>query len=198
MIGRKYPFRFFLLIHPLGSSWLTLTTFNVTAEVDLIWELRDVHFESVLDLVEDLGVTLVRHEGDCETLGSKSSSPGHSVEVGVSVLGHVVVENNIDPLDVHATPEEVGGHEDPLLEILELLVSGESLLLSHASVDGNGWEILLYEELGQRNTSLHGLDKDDDLVEFQHIEQLEQFPVFLRVLQLDVVLLETVQCQPGL
>ena len=145
------------------SSWLPLTTFNVTAEVDLIWELRDVHFESVLDLVEDLGVTLVRHEGDCETLGSKSSSPGHSVEVGVSVLGHVVVENNIDPLDVHATPEEVGGHEDPLLEILELLISGESLLLSHPSVYGNSWEILFYQQLRQGHTSLHRLDEDDDL-----------------------------------
>ena len=33
------------------------------------------------------------------------------------------------------------------------------------------------------------------LVEFQNIEQLKQFPVFLRVLQLDVMLLETVEGQ---
>ena len=122
----------------------TLATFNVTAQVDLVGQLRDVHFESVLDLVEDLGISLVRYEGDGETFGSKSPSPGHSVKVGVRVLRHVVVEHNIDSLNVHATTEEVGGNQDPLLEILELLVSGESLLLSHASVNGNSGEILLY------------------------------------------------------
>ena len=141
----------------------TLAAFNVTAQVDLVWELRDVHLEPVLDLVEDLGVALVRHEGDGETLGSKPASSGNTMKVGVSVLGHVVVEHNVDSLNVHATAEEIGGHEDSLLEILELLVSGESLLLSHASVNGNGGEILLYEELSQGHTSLHRLDKDDDL-----------------------------------
>ena len=147
------------------SSWFPLATFNVTAEVDLVWELRDVHFESVLNFVEDLGVSLVRYEGDSETLGSKPPGSGNSVEVGVGILGHVVVEDNVDSLNVHATTEEVGGDEDSLLEILELLVARESLLLSHASVNGDGGEILLYEELGQGNTSLHGLDKDDDLQE---------------------------------
>merc|ERR1719273_1574075 len=161
------------------DSSCPLATLNVTAQVDLIWELRDVHLEPVLDLVEDLCIALVGHKGDGETFGSKPSSPGHPVQVGVSVLGHVVVEDNVDSLNVHATTEEVGGDEDSLLEILELLVARESLLLSHASVNGDGWEILLYEEL----------------VEFQNIEQLEQFPVFLRVLQLDVMLLETVQGQ---
>merc|ERR1719278_1899448 len=166
MIGRKYPFRFFLLIHPLGSSWLTLTTFNVTAEVDLIWELRDVHFESVLDLVEDLGVSLVRYEGDGETLGSKSTSPGDPVKIGVGVLGHVVVENKIDSFNIHATTKQVGGNEDSLLEILGLLISGESLLLSHSSVNGDGWEVLFYQELGESHTSLDRLHEDDDLIEF--------------------------------
>ena len=44
------------------------------------------------------------------------------MEVGVRVLGHVVVEDDVDPLDVHATAEQVSGHQDPLLEVLELLV----------------------------------------------------------------------------
>ena len=155
------------------SAVCPLATLNVTAQVDLIWELRDVHLESVLDLVEDLGIALVRHEGDGETFGSKPSSPGHSVQVGVSVLGHVVVEDNVDSLNVHATTEEVGGHEDSFLEILELLVARESLLLSHASVNGDGGEILLYEELSQGNTSLHGLHKDDDLQE-TNINELQR------------------------
>ena len=96
-------------------------------------------------------------------INNQPASPGNSVQICVCVLRHVVVEDNVDALNVHATAEQVGGDENPLLEILELLVSGESLLLSHASVNGDGGEILLYEELGQGNTSLHGLHKDDDL-----------------------------------
>ena len=36
------------------------------------------------------------------------------MEVGVCVLGHVVVEDDVDALDVHAAAEEVRRHQDPL------------------------------------------------------------------------------------
>ena len=39
---------------------------------------------------------------------------GSPVQVGVGVLGHVVVEDDVDALDVHAAPEEVRRHQDPL------------------------------------------------------------------------------------
>ena len=44
------------------------------------------------------------------------------MEVGIRVLGHVVVEHYVDPLNVHTTTKQVGGYQDTLLEILELLV----------------------------------------------------------------------------
>ena len=47
-------------------------------------------------------------------LCSKPPSPGHPVEVGVGVLGHVIVEDDVDTLNVHATAEEVGGDKDAL------------------------------------------------------------------------------------
>lgn len=53
------------------------------------------------------------------------SSP-HPVEVGVRVLGHVVVEGDVDSLDVHPSAKQVGGHQDPPLEIFELLVARQS------------------------------------------------------------------------
>ena len=45
-----------------------LATLNVRGEVDLVRELCDVHLEPLLHLVQDLGVGLVRHEGDSKTL----------------------------------------------------------------------------------------------------------------------------------
>ena len=44
------------------------------------------------------------------------------MQVCVSVLRHVVVEHNVDSLNVHATAEQVGGNQNSLLEVLELLV----------------------------------------------------------------------------
>ena len=50
-----------------------------------------------------------------------------------------------------------------LLEVLELLVAGESLLLVHSPVDGDGGEVLLDQELGEGHATLDALDEDDDL-----------------------------------
>ena len=48
------------------------------------------------------------------------------MKVHIGVLGHVVVEHDVDPLDVHSSSEQIGGDEDTLLEVLELLVAGKS------------------------------------------------------------------------
>jgi hypothetical protein len=47
------------------------------------------------------------------------------VEVGVGIFGHVIVEHNVDTLNVHTTTKQVGGNQDSLLEILELLVTSQ-------------------------------------------------------------------------
>ena len=107
-------------------SDLHLSTLNITAEVNLVWQLGDVDLEPVLNLVEDLGVALVTDEGDGQTLGAESSCPGDPVEVGVRVLRHVVVEHDVDSLNVHSTTKQIGGNQNSLLEILELLIPGNS------------------------------------------------------------------------
>lgn len=52
--------------------------------------------------------------------------PGYSVKVGVRVLGHVVVEDDVDLLDVDASREDVGRDHDAGAESLELAVLLES------------------------------------------------------------------------
>merc|ERR1719237_716083 len=186
------------LFHASVTLALFLAPLDVRGEVDLVGQLADVDLEPVLDLVERLGVGLVRHEGDGQALGAEASRPRHSVQVGVGVLGHVVVEDDVDALDVHAAPEEVRRHQDPLLEVLELLVAGEPLLLVHAAVDGDGREVLLDQQLRKGHAPLHAFHEDNHLVELEGVEELEELPVLLRVLELDVVLLQPVQRQLGL
>ncbi len=47
----------------------------------------------------------------------------HPVQIGVRIFWHVVVENDVDPLNVHPSAKEVSGHQDPPLEVLELLIT---------------------------------------------------------------------------
>lgn len=54
------------------------------------------------------------------------SCASHAVEVlvrAIVAVGEVVVHHDVDALDVDAAAEEVGGHKDALLEVLELLVA---------------------------------------------------------------------------
>lgn len=51
----------------------------------------------------------------------------------VLAVGEVVVHHDVDALDVNAAAEQVGGHQDALLEVLELLVA-----VRPATSQGNG------------------------------------------------------------
>ena len=85
------------------------------------------------------------------------------MKVGVGILGHVVIEDNVNSLNIHTTAEQVGSNQDTLLEVLELLISGKTFFLGHRSVDGNGGEVLVNQELGKSHATLHTLHEDDNL-----------------------------------
>lgn len=55
-------------------------------------------------------------------IGNRNYGLTDSVEVCVRILWHVVVENNVDSLNVHASAKQVGCNKDPPLEVFELLV----------------------------------------------------------------------------
>ena len=46
----------------------------------------------------------------------------HSVEVGVGIFRHVVVEHDIYSFNIHASSKEIGGNQHSLAETLERLV----------------------------------------------------------------------------
>ena len=50
----------------------------------------------------------------------------YAVEVHVGGLGHVVVEDNVDTLNVHAAAKQIRGHQDAIVEALELVVVGQT------------------------------------------------------------------------
>ena len=62
----------------------------------------------------------------------------------------------------------------------------------------NTWEIAFAKQFVQLRSSQSAFHKDDDLVEFERIEQFVELPVFLCLAQLDVVLLKAVESKLGL
>lgn len=69
------------------------------------------------------------------------------------------------------------------------------LLLAHARVHRNAGKVALAQELVELGGTQSRLDKDDDLVELEIVQELIELPVLLALGQFNVVLLETVQSQ---
>ena len=69
------------------------------------------------------------------------------MQVSVSVLWHVVVEDDVDALDVHSTAKQVGGDQNPLLEVLELLVPSSNCVIKrcmHLNADAQHKQTLIF------------------------------------------------------
>lgn len=58
-------------------------------------------------------------------LNSGDKIHAHPVQIGVGVFWHVVVENNVDSFNIHASAKQVSSNQNPPLEILELLIAGQ-------------------------------------------------------------------------
>lgn len=176
---------FYLSVHV--SRWIN--TF--------FWELGDLDVESGLDLLQNLFVLLGGDQRDGQTLGTESTGSTDSVQVLVGLVGQVVVDGQIDSFDIDTSTKHIGGNTDTLVELLERFVSLDSLFLRQSRVDGDGREVTSAQQLVQLVGSLGGSDEDDDLVEFQRVQQVRQLSVLFLLLQLDVVLLQTMQGQLG-
>lgn len=85
--------------------------------------LRQGNLESLLDGLENLLVLLAADKGDTETLGTETTSTTDTVKVRVGITGKIVVDGKVDTLDIDTTTEDISGDTDTLVELLELLVT---------------------------------------------------------------------------
>lgn len=175
--------------------------------------LRKGNLETLLNLLQDFLIFLAAHERDSKTLGTETTSTTDTMQVGAGIAGQIVVDGQVDALNIDTTSEDISGNADTLLEILELLVAADTiyrvsllsirastcsnvpLFLADAGVDSDGREVAFAQKLIQFVRTSSALDKDNNLVELQIIEQVVQLAVLLLLIQLDVVLLESVQSE---
>jgi hypothetical protein len=112
--------------------------------------------------------------------------------------GSTLTNADIDSLNIDTSPKDVSCNEDTLFKALELLVSVDSLLLLNTSVNTDTREIAFDQQLVQLVGSCNGLYEDDDLVEFERVEEIIQFTILCTLFQSNKVLLETMEGELGL
>lgn len=96
------------------------------------------------------------------------------MEVGVDLGGEVVVDDDIDVGKVHATAHKVCGDKDTRLGLLEIVVRLGTLRLRHAGAGHNGGEVIGAEDAAELLGVAGGVDKDDDLIELDIVEEFCQ------------------------
>lgn len=117
------------------------------------------------------------------------------MEVLVGLSRQIVVDGQVDSLDIDTSAENISRHTDSLLELLELLVSGNSLLLGDTRVHSSAGEAVSVEDLRQTVGSRGGLDENNHLVELEVVEQIAELSVLGLLVNVDKVLLQTVQSE---
>jgi hypothetical protein len=171
---------------------------HVRGHINLLGELGDLDLEAGLDRLENLSVLLVSNKGNSETLGTETTSTTDTVEVGIGSIGDIVVDDNVHTRDIETTGENIGGDEDTLVELLEGLVAGNTLLLGHRTVNADTGEVALNQQLVELLGALNRLDKDAHLVELKRVQKVVQLAVLLVLGNADKVLLKTVEGELGL
>jgi hypothetical protein len=102
---------------------------HVSAGIDtLLREFGKRDLKALLNRLKDSLVFGAADEGDTETLGTEATGTTDTVEVRIGFVRHVVVDGNVDTLDIDTTTENVSGHTDTSLEVLEFLVALDTIM----------------------------------------------------------------------
>jgi hypothetical protein len=85
--------------------------------------LRKSNLESLFNIRQYSTISLAADKGNTQALGSETTSTSNTMEVLVCVLGHIIVDGEIDPLDINTSTKHIRGNADTLVEFFEFLVA---------------------------------------------------------------------------
>lgn len=94
------------------------------------------------------------------------------MQILVRGVREVIVDDNIDSFNVNASSKQICGHQDTLVEIFKGFVASNSLFLFHSRMDADGREVAIIKETIQFIGTSNFGNEDDDLIEFQSIQEI--------------------------
>merc|ERR1719500_2646158 len=170
ILGTEQFLIFSFLLH--DSSWFGLGLRVIRQLVGTAGHRRGN--QHLLEVVEEMAVVRCKK---CDRLArlASSTSPSNPVGVGVDGLGHVVVEDQTDVLDVDTSPSHVCSHQDILGSLLEATESVFSLFLALPTVQGGRVVTHLLQTFRQHIRSLLLVDENNDGRVNTSVEDLDEF-----------------------
>ena len=128
------------------------------------WDGFDFSAQLLLNPVQSESV-IVGDEVDGDTEVTEPSASANPVQVGLSHLGEVEVDDHVDGLDVDAPGEEVAADEVPAESGSEVVEDSVPVGLGHLGVDVVAGVAQLRDLLGQQLHSLGGVAEYNALEE---------------------------------
>mmetsp|Transcript_11140 Transcript_11140/g.34135 ORF Transcript_11140/g.34135 Transcript_11140/m.34135 type:complete len:230 (+) Transcript_11140:436-1125(+) len=165
---------------------------HVRCHVNRIRQLRDGNLEPTLHIVQHLRILVGRDERNRQALRAETACAADAMKVRVCFGRHVVVDYNVDSLHINTSTKDVCRHKNALLEIFEGFVPSNPVLLVEPAMYANGRKVAIYEQLVQLRRTCDAPNKDDDLIELERVQQIIQLSVLLALLQIQVVLKQSV------
>lgn len=92
------------------------------------------NLEALLDLLQHLHVRLGTDKGDGETLGTETTGTTDAVKIGVGIGRQIIVDGQVDTLNINTTTEDISGNANTLVELLELLVTLDTIIHEENSI----------------------------------------------------------------
>jgi len=126
---------------------------HVQRFVDVPRDWLDLSSQLLLDPVESEPV-IVGNEVDGDSEVAKSSTAANPVQVGLSHLGEVEVDDDVDSLNVDTSGEEIAAHEVPAEAGPEVVEDSVAVSLGHLGVNVVAGVTELSDLLGQQLHSL--------------------------------------------
>jgi len=83
------------------------------------------------------------------------------MEIGLSVLGEVKVDNNIDSLDIDTTSQQIAANEVTTGSIAEVVEDTIAVVLNHAGMAVKARVSELGNLLSKKFDTIGGITKDD-------------------------------------
>lgn len=124
---------------------------------------------------------------------SKTTRSTNAVQIRLSVLWEIEVDDNVDSLDIDTTSQQIGADKVSAYAIPEIVENTVAVVLEHASVRVEAGVSQLSDLLSQQLDTVGGVTEDDRLVDLQLVEQGVQAMDLLLLLYESVVLGNTAE-----
>ena len=107
-------------------------------------------------------------------------------------MGHVVVDDVRNSVNINASRGKVSGNEDQRLTFLEILQDSRTRVLRFVTVDGCGWNVAFIEIFGDAVGSVFRTCKDEDSANRATNQNVAQQRDLLLILNMHHLLLDKI------